>query len=208
MYIFSFFFIYNFRSSKTICAATRKTIFQSTFLSVFLVISILVFALVLSSPFSITSFYEMVYLPDARPTNRPNLAFCLPMPFDAEKLRQFGLSNELASFLLYTLSPYYPNADVLDKPEMLTDLTRQYRNFVGRVSRKSKSEEFSLSEILYSVAPTCSDLIAGCQLGSGDIIRGSECCALIFQEKLVFSPDGLCLGEFIILSPVTKSGNN
>ena len=150
----------------------------------------------------------MVYLPDARPSNRPNLAFCLPMPFDAEKLRQFGLSNELASFLLYTLSPYYPNADVLDKPEMLTDLTRQYRNFVGRVSRKSKSEEFSLSEILYSVAPTCSDLIAGCQLGSGDIIRGSECCALIFQEKLVFSPDGLCLGEFIIVSPVMKSRNN
>ena len=95
------------------------------------------------------------------------------------------------------MSPYYPNADVLDKPEMLTDLTRQYRNFVGRVQRrKSKSENFSLSEILYSVAPTCSDLVAGCQLGSGDIIRGSECCALIFQEKLVFSPDGLCLGEF------------
>ena len=89
---------FDFRSPKTTCAATRKNIFQSTFLSAFLVISILVFALVLSSPFSITSFYEMVYLPDARPSNRPNLAFCLPMPFDAEKLRQFGLSNELVMF--------------------------------------------------------------------------------------------------------------
>ena len=179
---------------KSLCAATRKTIFQSIFLSVFLVTSILVLALVLSSPLSISTFYEMVYLPDAKPSMRPNLAFCLPMPFDNEKLRQQGITNELASFLLYTLSPYYPNADVLDKPEMLTDLTRQYRNLVSRMSRRKIT---SLAEILYSVAPTCSELIAGCQTGSGDIIRGSECCSLIFQEKLVFSPDGLCLGKFV-----------
>ena len=63
---------------------------------------------------------------------RPSLAFCLPMPFSEEKLRDLSVSSELASFLLYTFSPYYPNPDILDKPELLKDLTRQFRTFVSR----------------------------------------------------------------------------
>ena len=182
------------RTPKNQCGA-RKTLLQSTFLSLFLVLSILVFALVLSVPLSLHTFYDSVYLPDTRPEMRPDLAFCLPMPFDGRKLRNFGISNELASFLLYTLSPYYPNQDVLDQPEMLTDLTRQYRNLVSRIRRRLRNNTEGLSSILYSVAPTCSDLISGCQTGSGAIIRGEECCKLIFKEKLIFSPDGLCLGK-------------
>ena len=181
------------RPPKNQCGA--KMCLHSTILSLFLVLSILVFALVLSVPLSLHTFYDVVYLPDTRPDMRPDLAFCLPMPFDGQKLRNSGITSELASFLLYTLSPYYPNQDVLDKPEMLTDLTRQYRNLVSRVRRRLRNNTEGLSSILYSVAPTCSDLISGCQTGSGAIIRGEECCKLIFKDKLIFSPDGLCLGN-------------
>ena len=73
------------------------------------------------------SFYDVIYMPDSKPDSKPSLALCLPMPFEAQKLRSLGVSSELASFLLYTLSPYYPNPDILDNSKLLTDLTGQYR---------------------------------------------------------------------------------
>ena len=73
------------------------------------------------------SFYDVIYMPDSKPDSKPSLALCLPMPFEAQKLRSLGVSSELASFMLYTLSPYYPNPDILDNSKLLTDLTGQYR---------------------------------------------------------------------------------
>ena len=79
---------------------------------------------------------------------RPSLAFCLPMPFSEEKLRDLSVSSELASFLLYTFSPYYPNPDILDKPELLKDLTRQFRTFVSRSRQGNIKQPGIFVEIL------------------------------------------------------------
>ena len=90
-------------------------------------------AIVLSSPQALVSFYDVIYLPDSKPESKPSLALCLPIPFEAQKLRSLGVSSELASFLLYTLSPFYPNPEVLDNSKLLTDLTGQYRG-LGMIS--------------------------------------------------------------------------
>ena len=82
---------------------------------------------------------------------RPSLAFCLPMPFSEEKLRDLSVSSELASFLLYTFSPYYPNPDILDKPELLKDLTRQFRTFVSRSRQGNIKQPGIFVEILLKV---------------------------------------------------------
>ncbi len=116
------------------------------------------------------------------------------MPFMPPKLRDWAVTTELASFLLYTLSPYYPNPDILDKPDLLTDLTRQFRSFVSRTRRaRPKNQEDSLQDVLDSLTPSCQDLVAGCQTGSGAILQGAQCCKLLFQDKLLFSPNGICL---------------
>ena len=59
----------------------------------------------------------------------PKVAICLPMPFSAEKLKSFRVSGKLASFLLYALSPFLPNHDILDNPDILTELSTEFRYF-------------------------------------------------------------------------------
>ncbi len=57
----------------------------------------------------------------------PRIALCLPVPFNQEKLRTLGISQKLASFLLYALSPFLPNQDILDNSEMIAALTHEFR---------------------------------------------------------------------------------
>lgn len=171
-----------------------KICFQSVFFSVLLLCIILVLAVVLSSPQAMSSYYDVAYLPDVKSSVRPSLAFCWPMPFHERKLRDLSVTSELASFLLYTLSPYYPNPDILDKPDLLTDLTRQFRSYVSRSSRRNsrfrnETEVPDLQSLLHDLASVCSELIVGCQTGSGAIIRGLQCCRLFFEDKLVFRYD-------------------
>ena len=138
------------------------------------------------------SYFDVVYLPDVRPNVRPNLAICLPMPFGEQRLRELAVSSGLASFLLYTLSPYYPNPDILDKPDLLTDLTRQFRAFVSRSRRRLSNRgnvttsSDGLEGVLEALEPKCTDLVAGCQTGSGAILRGEQCCVLLFDDKMEF----------------------
>ena len=64
-------------------------------------------------PASLTSHYEEVYMADPTPSQRPKISICLSMPFVASKLRAQGVSSSLASFMLYSLSPFLPNPEIL-----------------------------------------------------------------------------------------------
>ena len=33
----------------------------------------------------------------------------------------------------------------------------------------------------------------GCQTGTGAIVRGDQCCQLLFQDQVKLGPDGVCL---------------
>ena len=154
------------QSTSRSCHA-KKTICSSLFLAGISLILVLVLTLVLSSPQALVSFFDVIYLPDSKPVSKPSLALCLPMPFEAQKLRSLGVSSELASFLLYTLSPYYPNPEVLDNSKLLTDLTGQYRALAGRLRRRNRQESLGgLKLLLKTVAPTCTELVAGKSISS------------------------------------------
>ena len=160
--------------------------------------------LVFSYPQSLSSHYEEVYLPDQKPNQKPKISVCLSMPFMESKLRAQGVSSSLASFMLYSLSPFLPNPDILDNPDLLAELSTQYRRFVSRArrlqQRSSRSnQKVGLRKIMRSLAPSCQDIILSCQTGTGAIIRGADCCKYIFNGgKFVFGPQGLCLlgGDF------------
>ena len=47
--------------------------------------------------------------------------------------------------------------------------------------------------MLKTAAPTCLELVASCQTGTGAIVRGDQCCRLLFQDEIKFGPDGVCL---------------
>jgi hypothetical protein len=49
------------------------------------------------------------------------------MPFSPEKLKTYRVSARLASFLLYALSPFLPNPDILDNPDIINGLTNEFR---------------------------------------------------------------------------------
>jgi hypothetical protein len=44
----------------------------------------------------------------------------------------------------------------------------------------------SLHSVLDALVPKCSELVAGCQTGSGAILRSANCCRLLFEDKLVY----------------------
>ena len=78
----------------------------------------------------------------------PKFTLCLPVPYVKvcklcsrtliqlltlqERALSAGLSNQLASFLLYSLSPFNPNPDILDNKDLLTELTKQYKVLESR----------------------------------------------------------------------------
>ena len=47
------------------------------------------------------------------PEHKPKISICLAMPFVESKLRSHGVSSTLASFMLYSLSPFLPNPEIL-----------------------------------------------------------------------------------------------
>ena len=57
----------------------------------------------------------------------PKFSLCLPVPYVKERAFSAGLTAQLASFLLYSLSPFNPNPDILDNKDLLTELTKQYK---------------------------------------------------------------------------------
>ena len=134
------------------------------YIGVSIAFSILVIVILLfSNPKSFTSYHEMIYLPDSDKGAKPKISLCLSMPFDETKLRSNGVSATLASFLLYSLSPFLPNPEILDNPELLTDLSKQYRRYVTRQKRFNRLPRNSngLRRIMKSLAPTCEEIIAG-----------------------------------------------
>ena len=61
-----------------------------------------------------------------------------------------GLTPQLASFLLYSLSPFNPNPDILENKDLLTELTKQYkvsRDYINcEVSKEGRSQTESCSQ--------------------------------------------------------------
>jgi hypothetical protein len=134
------------------------------YIGVTIAMSILVLVVLLfSNPKSFTSYYETVYLPDEHQASKPKISLCLSMPFDEEKLRSNGISTTLASFLLYSLSPFLPNPEILDNPELLADLSTQYRRFMSRRKRLSRlpRNAHGLRKVLKTLAPSCEEVISG-----------------------------------------------
>ena len=134
------------------------------YIGVVIALSILLLVVLLfSNPKAFASYYETVFLPDEKQESKPKISLCLSMPFDEEKLRSNGISTTLASFLLYSLSPFLPNPEILDNPDLLTDLSTQYRRFMSRRKRLSRLPRNShgLRKVLKSLAPTCEEVIAG-----------------------------------------------
>ena len=76
------------------------------------------------------------------------------------------MSAQLASFLLYSLSPFHPNPDILENKDLLTELTKQYKVRPGWKSLSSLNSKVlearknpaGLQRLLRSAAPTCSEV--------------------------------------------------
>ena len=83
-----------------------------------------------------------------------------------EKAARAGVSAQLASFLLYSLSPFHPNPDILENKDLLTELTKQYKVRPGWKSLSSLNSKVlearknpaGLQRLLRSAAPTCSEV--------------------------------------------------
>ena len=115
----------------------------------------------------------------------PKFSLCLPVPYTKERSARAGLSSQLASFLLYSLSPFNPNPDILENKDLLTELTKQYKVLESRKGA-------GLRKVLRSAAPTCPEVIRACQLASRQILRGEDCCSMFFK-KFRYQPEGLCI---------------
>ena len=73
----------------------------------------LVLFLLFNRPDAYAAFYETVYLADGDPGARPKVGLCLSMPFSKENLESLNVPNQLASFLLFALSPFFPKESVI-----------------------------------------------------------------------------------------------
>ena len=112
----------------------------------------------------------------------PKFSLCLPVPYTRERAARAGLSSQLASFLLYSLSPFNPNPDILDNKSLLTELTKQFKVLESRRGA-------GIRKALRSAAPTCPEAIRACQLASRQILRGEDCCKLFFKQ-FRYQPEG------------------
>ena len=96
----------------------------------------------------------------------PKFSLCLPVPYVKERAFSAGLTAQLASFLLYSLSPFHPNPDILENKDLLTELTKQYKVRPGWKSLSSLNSKVlearknpaGLQRLLRSAAPTCSEV--------------------------------------------------
>ena len=72
-----------------------------------------------------------------------------------------------------------------------------FRAFAGRIRRRTREQKElrlgGLTHLLKTAAPTCLELVASCQTGTGAIVRGDQCCRLLFQViqcyQLLFEPN-------------------
>ena len=117
---------------KSYSCRAKRLICNSVYVSVATITLILVLFLLFNRPDSYGAVYETVFMSDREPEARPKIGFCMSMPFMASKLRELRIPSHLASFLLYSLSPFFPNREILEDQELLTELTAQYRRLVSR----------------------------------------------------------------------------
>ena len=84
-----------------------------------------------------------------------------------------GLTPQLASVLLYSLSPFNPNPDILENKDLLTELTKQYKvsrdlncqiSKEGRAQTESCSQGFRVSARIWDQE--------GSEVGGPDLPRG------------------------------------
>ena len=73
----------------------------------------LVLFLLFNRPDAYAAFYETVYMADGDPGTRPKVGLCLSMPFSKENLASLDVPTQLASFLLFSLSPFFPRESVI-----------------------------------------------------------------------------------------------
>ena len=97
-----------------------------------ILVAVFVLFLLFNRPDSYTDYYETVHSRDRDPGTSPRFALCLSLPFKESRLRDLRIPSRLASFLLYSLSPFYARSEMLEEKEMLADLTGQYRRLVSR----------------------------------------------------------------------------
>jgi len=136
------------------------------------------------------AYYQLTFDADPFPAKRPGVAVCLPTPFSSEKLRRSGVSPPLASFMLYTLSPFYANRHILEKRDLLENLSGQYGRLLP--DRKRRRARRELLKWLRQLAPKCSDVVAGCDVGADSMLAGDECCREIFSRSEYTLRHGLC----------------
>ena len=77
------------------------------------VVVALVLFLLFNRPDAYAAFYETVYMADGDPGARPKVGLCLSMPFSKENLESLNVPTQLASFLLFALSPFFPKESVI-----------------------------------------------------------------------------------------------
>ena len=112
--------------------------------------------------------FTSIFLPGAE-VSAPKFSLCLPVPFTREKAARAGVSAQLASFLLYSLSPFHPNPDILENKDLLTELTKQYK-----VSPSSPCRPTSSSRC-WRVARTPPASSVSCALRLPPARRSSSC---------------------------------
>ncbi len=220
---------------KSRSCSPRLLLRSNVCLGVTVVSIALIFFMIFNWPSTEDSFYEVARLAvDPSPGDRPRIALCLAVPFSAAKLREFSVSPRLASFLLYSLSPFHPKRDILDDQDLLEKLTEEYRDLLARFAasrriRKSgpvgRGGFAGVRRLLRALSPRCSDIVSACRVGDagfarvsgryGGLLRGDACCRAIFS-RVELGLRGLCLvapdvsrlttapGEF----PVTDPGSS
>ena len=119
----------------------------------------------------------------------PKFSLCLPVPYVKEKSLSAGISSQLASFLLYSLSPFNPNPDILDNKDLLTELTKQYKVLESR--RGS-----GIRKVLRSAAPTCPEVTFKAKL----IPLGLHCFSILTKPVHVIKINLICMVLHIELS--------
>ena len=83
------------------------------------------------------------------------------------------MSAQLASFLLYSLSPFHPNPDILENKDLLTELTKQYK---VRLVLENQNLELELKGVGGSEEPSWS--AASSSVSSSYLLRGDFQCAI------------------------------
>ena len=66
---------------------------------------------------------------DGDPGTRPKVALCLSMPFSKVNMESLNVTTQLSSFLLYSLSPFFPRESVIGDQVFISTCTRYSSHF-------------------------------------------------------------------------------